>query len=191
MKNEKYDSLWGDVIYGITESGDFVSWRQKDLKWSNVKIGNSSGTIGSIGCLVTSIAILIEKSGIETNFQSFNPGTFVEELNKNNAFDIHGNLQYRAIEKAVPNFQYEGNINLRNKTKEQKLVLIKQYLDMGYYITAEVMGATPGKQHWVAITSIFDNDIMMIDPGSEQTIMWNAYSYTTTSQFNYFSAFSE
>ena len=26
----------------------------------------------------------------------------------------------------------------------------------------------------------------MVDPGSNQTIMWNAYNYEKTTQFNYF-----
>ena len=65
-------------------------------------------------------------------------------------------------------------------------MLIKQYLDNGYFITAEVKGATPGHQHWVAVTSIDDTDVIMVDPASEQTVMWNAYNYTKTSQFNYF-----
>lgn len=186
LSNNKYDNLWNGAIYGSISSGEYVTWRQKDPKWSNIKIGNSSGTIGSIGCLVTSISILIEKSGVEHNINPLNPGTFVEALNKNNGFDSNGNLQYAAVNKAVPKFKYVGNVNLREKSKEEKLSIIKQYLNSGYYITAEVKGATPGNQHWVAILSADDNGITMVDPGSNHTIMWNAYNYTKTSQFNYF-----
>lgn len=64
--------------------------------------------------------------------------------------------------------------------------MIKQYLSNGYYITVEVKGATPGNQHWVAIMSIQGNSIIMVDPATNQTIMWNAYNYKKTSQFNYF-----
>ena len=186
LSSEKYASLWNGVIYGSLDSGEFISWRQRDPQWSNVKMGNSSGTIGSIGCLVTSVSILIEKSGVNTTIKPFNPGTFVEALNKNGGFDSNGNLQYAAISKAVPGFKYVGKIDLRGKTKEEKLSLIKQYLNAGYYITAEVKGATPGNQHWVAVINIEGNSIIMVDPGTDQTNMWNAYNYTKTSQFNYF-----
>lgn len=186
LSNEKYSNLWSGAIYGYIGSGEFINWRQKDPKWSNIRMGNSSGTIGNIGCLVTSIAILIEKSGCNTIINPFNPGIFVEELNKHNGFSNSGNLQYAAINKVVPNFKYVGNKNLRDKSKEEKLSIIKQYLNQGYYITAEVKGATPGHQHWVAVISVEDNDVMMVDPGSNQTIMWNAYNYVNTSQFNYF-----
>lgn len=186
LSNEKYSNLLSGAIYGYIGSGEFINWRQKDPKWSNIRMGNSSGSIGNIGCLVTSIAILIEKSGCNTIINPFNPGIFVEELNKHNGFSNSGNLQYAAINKVVPNFKYVGNKNLRDKSKEEKLSIIKQYLNQGYYITAEVKGATPGHQHWVAVISVEDNDVMMVDPGSNQTIMWNAYNYVNTSQFNYF-----
>lgn len=186
LLSDKYSNLWNGVIYGRIDSGEYVNWRQKDPSWSSIKMGSSSGTIGSIGCLVTSISILIEKSGVNTLIQPFNPGTFVEELNKHSGFDSSGNLSYSAVNKAVPGFKYAGNVNLRNKSKDEKLLLIKQYLDNGYFITAEVKGATPGHQHWVAVTSIDDTDVIMVDPASEQTVMWNAYNYIKTSQFNYF-----
>lgn len=186
LSDDKYSSLWNGVIFGSLSSGEYISWRQTNPQWSNIKMGNSSGTIGSIGCLVTSISILIDKSGVNTTINPFNPGTFVEALNKNGGFSSNGNLQYAAISKVVPRFKYVGNINLRDKTKEEKLSLIMQYLNSGYYITAEVKGATPGNQHWVAIMGIEGNSIIMVDPASNQTIMWDAYNYKKTSQFNYF-----
>ena len=186
LSSKKYVSLWNGVIYGIENSGDFVNWRQRDSKWSNIKIGNTSSNICDIGCLVTSIAILIEKSNCNNFITPFNPGIFVEELNKNNGFDYKGNLQYAAINKVIPNFKYAGNINLRGKTKEEKFKSIKQYFDKGYYITIEVKGATPGNQHWVALNDIYNNELIMVDPGTNHTNLWNSYEYIKTSQFNYF-----
>ena len=78
LSSSQYNSLWGGVIYGLNNTGDFINWRQGGQSWSNIRIGNTSSTIGNIGCLVTSIAILIEKSGVNTTIIPFNPGTFVE-----------------------------------------------------------------------------------------------------------------
>lgn len=186
LSDNKYASLWNGVIYGSVNSGEYINWRQGDSSWANIKIGNSGSTLGRIGCLVTSIAILIKKSSINTSINPFNPGTFVEALNKNNEFDNNGNLLFAGITKVIPNFKFAGNINLRGKTKEEKLTIIKQYLDLGYYLTVEVKGATPGHQHWVAVIDIQDNSVIMVDPASNQTNMWNAYNYEKTSQFNYF-----
>ena len=38
----------------------------------------------------------------------------------------------------------------------------------------------------MAVTKVDENSVIMVDPGSNQTIMWNAYNYEKTSQFNYF-----
>lgn len=186
LSSDKYSILWSGAIYGYIGSGEFVEWRQTDPKWASIKVGNSSGTLGSIGCLITSISILIEKSGCNTLIKPFNPGTFLEKLNEVNSFDGNGNLQYAGVTRAVPAFKYVGNVNLRGKSREEKLSLIKQYQNNGYYITAEVKGATPGNQHWVAVINVEGNNVLMVDPGSSQTIMWNAYNYEKTSQFNYF-----
>lgn len=187
LSDEQYASLWSGVIYG-SEEGEYTKWRQRGAAWSNIKIGNTNSTIGDIGCLVTSISILIEKSGVSTPMVPFNPGTFVEALNKKGGFDSNGNLQYSAVNKAVPEFKYVGNVNLRNKTREEKLSTISQYYNQGYYLTVEVKGATEGNQHWVAVTGINGNNIIIVDPASDRTDMWSAYEWSKTTKFNYFKA---
>lgn len=187
LSDEQYASLWSGVIYG-SEEGEYTKWRQRGAAWSNIKIGNTNSTIGDIGCLVTSISILIEKSGVSTPMVPFNPGTFVEALNKKGGFDSNGNLQYSAVNKVVPEFKYVGKVNLRNKTREEKLSTISQYYNQGYYLTVEVKGATEGNQHWVAVTGINGNNIIIVDPASDRTDMWSAYEWSKTTQFNYFKA---
>lgn len=187
LADEQYASLWSGVIYG-SEEGEYTKWRQRGAAWSNIKIGNTNSTIGDIGCLVTSISILIEKSGVSTPMVPFNPGTFVEDLNKKGGFDSNGNLQYAAVNKVVPEFKYVGNVNLRNKTREEKLSIISQYYNQGYYLTVEVKGATEGNQHWVAVTGVNGNNIIIVDPASDRTDMWSAYEWSKTTQFNYFKA---
>ena len=188
LLSDDYAMLWNGIVYGI-DAGEYTSWRQKGATWSTIRIGNTSATIGNIGCLVTSVAILIQKSGTAPdNISPFNPGTFVEALNNNGGFDEHGNLQYSPINKIVPNFKYIGNIGLRNKTKTEKLELITKYFNDGYYLTVEVKGATEGSQHWVAVIGIDGGEIVIVDPATNHTDMWNAYEWSKTSQFNYFKA---
>lgn len=188
LSSSEYNSLWGGVLYGLNNTGDFINWRQAGQSWSNIRIGNTNSTIGNIGCLVTSIAILIEKSGANTTIVPFNPGTFVEALNNNGGFDEKGNLYYAPINKVVPNFRYVGNVNLRGKTRAEKLESIKQYLNLGFHLTIEVKGATPGNQHWVAILGVDGNNVNIVDPASDKTDLWSAYEWSKSSQFNYFKA---
>lgn len=188
LSSPQYASLWNGAIYGSVDSGEYVTWRQMGQSWSNIKIGNTNSTLGQIGCLVTSISILIEKSGCNSTITPFNPGTFLEALNANNAFDSNGNLQYAGVTRAVPNFKYAGNVNLRGKSRTEKLALITQYFNQGYHLTIEVKGATPGNQHWVAITGINGNNVVMVDPARDGTDLWSSYEWSKSSQFNYFVA---
>ena len=188
LSSPQYASLWNGAIYGSVDSGEYVTWRQMGQSWSNIKIGNTNSTLGQIGCLVTSISILIEKSGCNSTITPFNPGTFLEALNANNAFDSNGNLQYAGVTRAVPNFKYVGNVNLRGKSRTEKLALITQYFNQGYYLTIEVKGATPGNQHWVAITGINGNNVVIVDPARDGTDLWSSYEWSKSSQFNYFVA---
>ena len=183
LLNSKYDDLWMHLLYG-TAGGDYVFWRQKNAPWSSIKIGNTNASIGDIGCLATSIAILIQKSGVNDTIIPFNPGTFVEAMNKVGGFDSDGNIYYGPISKVVPRFKYVGNVKLEGKTKQQKLDLINQYHSQGYYLTVEVKGNTG--QHWVAVMSVVGNTINIVDPGSDGTDMWNLYNWKNTSQFNYY-----
>lgn len=183
LTSSEYDDMWSNLLYG-SETGDYIYWRQKGASWSNIQLGNSGKTISDIGCLATSVAILIQKSGVNNTIIPFNPGTFVESLNNNNGFDSNGNLQYAAITKIVPNFQYVGRVTLAGKTKSEKLKLIKEYQSQGYYLAMEVLGDTG--QHWVAIMSVLGDEIKMVDPSSDNIDVWNTYDWKNSSQFIYF-----
>ena len=190
LTSEKYDNMWYGVIYGsFRDNGEIDNWKQGSKEWSKIKIGTTNKTIGGIGCLTTSIAILIKMSDVKTpNIYPFNPGTFVMALNNNYGFDKSGNLSYKAISKAVPNFVYKGTVNLRGKTKSEKLYEINKYLEKGYFLSAEVKGATENNQHWVAVDKVSNNKVYMLDPSSNEIDMWSKYDFNKTSQFIYFEA---
>ena len=185
LTSSEYDDMWSHLLYG-SETGDYIYWRQKNASWSNIQIGNSGKTISDIGCLVTSVAILIQKSNVNNTILPFNPGIFVENLNNNNGFDNNGNLQYAAITKIIPNFQYKGRVTLAGKSKNEKLKLIKTYQEQGYYIAMEVLGDTG--QHWVAVMNVVGNEIKMVDPSTDNIDVWNTYNWKNSSQFVYFQA---
>ena len=181
--------MWASAIYGTYgSSGEITTWKQKGREWSDIKLGSSNKTIGDVGCLVTSVAILIKKSGVSTKgIYPFNPGTFVIALNNVYGFD-GANLQYGPISKVVPGFVYQDRVMLKGKTKNEKFNIIKKYYENGYYIAVEVAGATETAQHWVALDNVTNNTILMLDPGSDATDMWSQYDWNLTTQFVYFKA---
>ena len=148
-------------------------------------MGDSGFNISQIGCLVTSISVQIARSGVQTNINPFNPGTFVQFLNNNNGFASGGNFLWASAQKVAPNFVYQNQISLSGMSKEQKLNTIKQYVNQsGVYVVAEVLGNTG--QHWVAIESVEGDNIKMVDPSSDSKIMWERYNWANTSKIVYY-----
>lgn len=165
-------------------TGEFTNWKQYDPAWATVNIGNSGKTIKNIGCTVTSISMLIAKSGVPTNIENFNPGTFVQALNNNNGFTSGGSLYWSTVSKIIPNFEYQGQKSVAGKSRAEKLQQLNELLNNGYFVTAEVKGNTG--QHWVAVDNISGENINMFDPASTSTDMWSQYSWTNTSTYAYF-----
>lgn len=172
---------------GMVSTGPYATWKQYEGPWINVQLGGSGKTIKQIGCLATSVSILVAKSGVATNVNGeFNPGTFVEYLNSNGGFDSGGNFYWNSVTKAAPSFTYQGQISVSGYTKAQKLNKIVELLNAGYYVVAEVKGNTG--QHWVAIDTVQDSTVIMMDPGSSATDMWSQYNWANTSTLAYFKA---
>lgn len=165
-------------------TGPYAGWKQGDPAWSTITIGNTNSTIGGVGCLVTSVSMLIAKSGVAVNVDGdFNPGTFVKKLNQVGGFQ-GANFVWGAVEKVAPNFQYVGKSYVSGQSQQQKLSTLQGLLDQGYYVVAEVKGNTG--QHWVAIDGINGSTVLMMDPASQSTSMWQEYNWANTSQYAYF-----
>lgn len=165
-------------------TGPYAGWKQADPAWANITIGNTSSTIGGVGCLVTSISMLIAKSGVAVNVDGdFNPGTFVQKLNQVGGFQ-GANFVWGSVSNVAPNFQFVSKAYVSGQSQQQKLSTLQGLLDQGYYVVAEVKGNTG--QHWVAIDGINGSTILMMDPASQSTSMWQQYDWVNTSQYAYF-----
>lgn len=165
-------------------TGPYAGWKQGDPAWATITIGNTSSTIGGVGCLVTSVSMLIAKSGVAVNVDGdFNPGTFVQKLNQVGGFQ-GANFVWGSVSSVAPNFQFVNKTYVSGQSQQQKLSTLQGLLDQGYYVVAEVKGNTG--QHWVAIDGIDGNNILMMDPASQSTSMWQQYNWVNTSQYAYF-----
>lgn len=175
-------------------SGNYVAWKQTDSQWSSIVLGggtDQSRSIGKIGCLATSISMLIAKSGAVDSITNsdlkanFNPGTFVEAMNKVGGFDSGGNLQWYKVSSVAPSFSYSGTTNLSGLTKDEKLKTIKEKTSQtNTYCVLEVKGGQG--QHWVAVDSVSDSGVKMMDPGSKATDLWKQYDWNRTSRIDCF-----
>ena len=86
------------------------------------------------------------------------------------------------IPKIVPTFseKYHG-VSLTGSA-QNKINIIKGYLDQGLYPIMRVK--TTNGQHWVAVVGVTNNDVIMADPGSEKTNAFATYSLGECSTLN-------
>lgn len=172
---------------GYASSGPYSTWKQYQGPWVNVKLGNSGKSIQNIGCAATSVAILIAKSGVPTTVE-LNPGTFVEKMSANGGFgsgSCLGCINWAKASVVAPSFKYAGRISVAGYSREQKLSTLRTLLNSGKYVVAEVKGNTG--EHWVAVDAIQGNNVLMMDPGSSSTNMWERYPWQNTSIYVYYS----
>ena len=168
-------------------SGEYSTWLQEDKRWGSIELGDSGETIAEIGCVATSVAILIAKSGVavDSSINPLNPGTFVQFMNSHGGFSAGGNFVWAVATKAAPSFVYQERISLRGMGKEEKFNKIKEIVNTpGAYAIVEVMGDTG--QHWVAIDRIEGDTIYMMDPGCDATILWKEYKWNNTSAISWY-----
>ena len=175
----------GSSSKSCASNGEYASWRQGDPQWGSIQMGDSGSTIHQIGCLVTSVSILMAKSGVETSISPLNPGTFVEFLNAHGGFVGGGNYVWGSATLAAPKFVYKGQISVSGMSREEKLNKIKELVSQdGVYAVAEVKGNTG--QHWVAIDGVDGSVVKMIDPASDSNDMWSQYNWANTSTLAYY-----
>jgi len=156
----------------IVNSGDALNWKQNDSKWKNISLGKSDETIGSAGCLATSVAIQIKNSGTGLKTENFNPGTLVKYLNNNNGFQGALFKWDGAWKGLAPNFEFVKKQSLPSN-KQAKITTIKKLLDEGYY---PVMCVKRNCGHWVAVIGVTSSNILIADPGSTATTVWPTYN---------------
>ena len=187
-----YKKLYGKYEEGETcisntagETGDYAQWKQYDSKWRDIKIGSDySDTVGNLGCLVTSLAIQISRSGtglgaLPSGKTEFNPESFVLGLKNNNGFDSGGSLIFAAVSKVAPKWKI-GDLKKTNISDSKKLAEA---------ISSELSSSQNGKQkflilkihhqkstqHWVAVDHVSGDNVLIYDPGAPGTTLDENY----------------
>lgn len=168
---------------GSTSTGEYATWKQTDQRWANIRLGDS--TVGHVGCLATSVSILVAKSGVPTNLgNNLNPGTFVEYLKGKGGFAKNGNFMWNSVTYLAPNFKYVDRKVVRGYSDQQKINIIKDLVSQGYYVTIQVSATNP--QHWVAVDNIVGNQVNILDPSSKLTVYGQRYPISRTAIISYF-----
>ena len=159
---------------GVEYSVDWHTWKQGASAWGSRKLGDLC-TMSNSGCLITSIAILMAKSGAEDP-NSFNPGVlrdryeskgFVSHNSSSVAAD--GNLSYAAYSKSnSPNFYSVGSSNYHPTPYNQIYDDLNTHLSRGEYAVVNVNYGG----HFVAVDYCSNGTVYIVDPaGSAKTTL--------------------
>ncbi len=179
----EYQVSTPDCSYGA--SGEWASWRQYTGPWANMLVGSTSNyTMYYWGCFITSHAMMLAKSGQPLTIKDFNPGTYLTLIKNSGCVSASADTNGRcAVQAAVGhnNFEYgvhEFDTNDYNKKVEK----IGEYLSQGYEIILRVKSPQSvaiiqgsSYEHWVYVTGLRGNSILMADPASNATVVLDKY----------------
>ncbi len=135
-------SVIGANSLGNGSDGNYYS--QRDERWANRTIGNSSENILNVGCLISSVAMTLKKNGVGTDPSA-----------------IASNANYFWLNTAYMNLRWNMNpwpngLNSYSLSISQ----IDDELNNNRYVIVGVNGCT----HFVVLTKKDGNDYIMHDP---------------------------
>ena len=190
---EQYRILFGDAsntcaLNTALATGEFASWKQYDNRWGDISMGGTP-SVRRFGCLVTSIAIQIARSGTQlgalpSGYSEFNPGAFVTSLNQNGGFSDGANFTWGGYNTVAPHWKQGKYVNDANISDSAKLAdVISKELSTGIgegdkyqkFIVLNIhhYGST---QHWIAVNGVENGVVKTFDPGDSGTTLDESYN---------------
>jgi hypothetical protein len=128
------------VIAAADNSIAIPTLSQQDQAWAGAHLGSSAtDTIGSAGCAITAVTMMLRHYGVDTD-----PGTFNDWLTANSGYAFDDQLIWGAVT------TYSGGQVAFSGWFGSDLGLIQRELDAGRPVVAEVQ--LSGNQHFVLLT---------------------------------------
>ena len=160
-------------------AGEYMTWLQMDEKWGETPMGST--TIARSGCLITSMSIMamhtdsIDEKALEnleiSSIDEFDPGVLANAYTKNDGFTKGGGIaSWGTISKILPKITFVGDSHLKGSTQHEIAQEIRDLMASGLHIILNVNG-----HHWVYIEGIHGDDIYMMDPGSNERLVYDYY----------------
>ena len=140
-----------DSSPGGGDDGNFYS--QRDPIWCKKFIGNSSDTVGSVGCFISSVSMVYKKTGNS----SMNP--LVYASNSDNFF---GNTAYMSTPVAPSGYTY--------RQVPFSVEVVDKELKSGRYVIAQMRAANIAGMHFIVLISGENGNYKIHDPwfGADQ-----------------------
>ena len=154
-------------------------YSQQDPLWKKKKLGFSRYSIGSDGCALTSLAMMLKGFGYDETPATLNKK--LKQLGENNGF-IGPLIVWGSIPVLFPKIRYKNLILCRDH--DAPLAQIDASLAIGQPVLVEVdRSLSAGLQnHWVLLYAKKDDDYLMTDPwpypsDDEETLLNRRYGF--------------
>lgn len=131
---------------------DNVYFSQKDPRWAEHRLGNTTDTMGSDGCLVSATAMALGNLGLETD-----PGDLNKKLTAAKGYTSNGWLIWSAIDTVT-----DGRATARYYDDVSNEIIDGCIAD-GYYPMARFI-LPNGRSHWSVILRRSEYGYHMRDP---------------------------
>ncbi len=137
---------------GVLTLPDRAAFQQKDKRWGHERLGNSSDTMASDGCLVTAASMALANLGFATN-----PSDLNARLTKADSFTPRGWLIWDGIRKVTDG---RAQAHFYDDVSED---IINSCLIKGHYPLVQFY-LPNGRSHWAMILSRTQQGYFMRDP---------------------------
>ncbi len=142
---------------------ELVRLSQRDPKWKDKKLGNSSLTLGYFGCAVSSVAMLLSGHGYPET-----PETLNEKLKKSGGF-MDAAIVWAAVGNLYPKAKFKNLVICRDS--DAPIDAISASIEKGQPVILEV-DYSPQKgiqTHWVVAYKKVGKDFYILDPYPQPT----------------------
>jgi hypothetical protein len=135
-----------------------VRYSQRDPRWRDKPLGNSSQTIGYFGCALSSVAMLLSGHGYSETPDSLN-----EKLKQSGGF-MGAAIVWAAVSNLYPRARFKNLVICRDS--DAPIEAISASLDAGQPVVVEVdYSPQSGLQtHWVVAYKKQGQDFLILDP---------------------------
>jgi SH3 domain-containing protein/peptidase C39-like protein len=135
-----------------------VKLSQRDPKWKDEKLGSSTLTLGSSGCALTSVAMLLSGYGYNET-----PGSLNKDLKSHGGF-VGAAIVWGAVSALYPKVKFSNIIICRDS--DAPLAAIDASIVTGKPVLVEVDSSPAAglQTHWVVLYATKGGDYLMLDP---------------------------
>ena len=138
--------------------GQVLAYYQRDLRWKEDTLGDSSFHMGGSGCLTTCIASALSSSAQSSESgYVITPGELNQKFGEMGVYNSQGDIVWDKVKEALP----EVKVTVASSVKGEE---IEGLLALGRFPLVKVKVGGYGASHWVLIVGSEEGEYLCMDP---------------------------